>query len=444
MPARAICKRVLVLFFLCIAPLTGAAQLHSVPPIKHESKPFLVDLINVEREPPTADSVRLDVYLAVPYSSVSFLYAVDKYVADYGVVIQITDKQSSSQLTRIVEDKYQTYSILRPTTQYRSGGSESDRADASQYSFVLAADHLYDVRIAVRDLSNQHERDSTYELHTRKFSSGIHVSDLIVYRTKKGDQILPNIGSEISTLPTYGAGLFAELYHSAASVPYGVLVRLLGSTAAHEELARWSSTVVGSGAERIPLFQPFELPELWLGKYEMELSLFADPQDTQLHDQEVIAKRRLAVASRQINASLQRGMPIAIEDIDEAIEQVVLIARPGERDSLRDATTPTDKRRALAEFWRKHKPFGEDRSNAPMDVFYRRVQYANDNFRGAQHGWHTDQGRLYIQLGAPSYIDKHPYEVNQKPYEIWEYNDLATRYVFIDQYMLGDYRPLSC
>jgi GWxTD domain-containing protein len=417
--------------------------MHSVPPIRHQAKPFLVDLINVERDPPNADSVRLDIYLAVPYSSVSFLYAVDKYVADYGVVIEITDKQATSQLSKIVEDKYQTFSIVRPTTQYKSSGNESDRADASQYSFVLAADHSYDVRIAVRDLSNQHEHDSTYEFHTRKFLKTIQVSDLIIYRTKKGNQILPNIGSEVSALPQYGAGLFAELYHSQASTPYGVLVRLLGSSASHEELGRWSSTVVGTGAERIPMFQPFELPELWLGTYRMELSLFADPQDTQLRDDEQIAKRRLAVASRQINESLQHGMPIALEDIDEAIDQVALIARPSELDSLRDATTPTDKRRALAEFWRKHRPFSEDRGNASMDVFYRRVQYANENFRGSQHGWRTDQGRIYIQLGAPTYIDKHPYEVNQKPYEVWEYHDLSTRYVFIDQYMLGDYRLVS-
>ncbi len=425
-----------------IAPHVAWAQMHSVPPIRHESRPFMVDLISVERDPPNVDSVRLDIYLAVPYSSVSFLYAVDKYVADYGVVIQITDKAEQSQLSRLVEDKYQTYSIIRPTAKY-GGGSESDRADASQYSFVLAADHKYEIRIAVRDLSNQHERDSTYELHTPKFTSGIQLSDLIIYRTKKGQQILPNIGSEIGNLPQFGAGLFAELYHSTASTQYGILVRLLGSGKPHEELGRWSSSIVGTGAERLPLFQPLDLPELWLGTYDLELSLFADPQDTQLKDPELIAKRRLAVASRRINESLQHGMPIAIEDIDEAIDQVALIASPGELDSLHDAKSATDKRKALAEFWHKHKPFGDDRSNPPMDVFYRRVQYANENFRGGPRGWHTDQGRIYIQLGAPSYIDKHPYDVNQKPYEIWEYNDLSTRYVFVDQYMLGDYRLVS-
>ena len=39
-------------------------------------------------------------------------------------------------------------------------------------------------------------------------------------------------------------------------------------------------------------------------------------------------------------------------------------------------------------------------------------------------GWKTDRGRVYVLYGEPSEIEKFPNQMDQKPYEIWHYNDI--------------------
>ncbi|MFI5264322.1 MAG: GWxTD domain-containing protein, partial [Candidatus Kapaibacterium sp.] len=58
-------------------------------------------------------------------------------------------------------------------------------------------------------------------------------------------------------------------------------------------------------------------------------------------------------------------------------------------------------------------------------------------------GWRSDRGKVYIMLGSPTSIDRHPYDANNRPYEIWQYYDLNQQYYFSDQYVLGDYRLVS-
>jgi GWxTD domain-containing protein len=208
-------------------------------------------------------------------------------------------------------------------------------------------------------------------------------------------------------------------------------------------LGRWCSPLIASGEKRIPVFQDISLPEVSSGEYNLEFYLFSNPADTSLSDVDQLRSHAALFASRRVTIELGRGIPIGNADVDEAIDQVDLIATGAESDSLRAAKTLSEKRKALADFWRRRNPDPGSRENRVMEVFYRRVQYANETFANPSHGWRSDRGRTYIVLGAPTTVDRHPYEVNQKPYEIWYYNDLNTRYVFVDEYMLGDYRLAS-
>jgi GWxTD domain-containing protein len=435
--------------------LTGAfvhAQPRSMPTRPETQRPFEVDLLNFQAEPFSSDSLRVDLYLAVPYRSLSFLNAGDKYVADYGVVIQVTDYGSgSSTVGRMIQDKYQTFTVLEPASLHtRYAELSLDKADASQYSFVLAQNHKYDIRVAVRDLGNQKENDTTIDLTTHSIpKSALGISDLMIYRAKRGDRVQPHIGSNIGSLSEQEFGVFAEFYNAPRSTAFGVLARLVAAEsdgtvrAGAIEAGRWSSVIVPTGDLRTPIFQPIIPEDLWMGKYALELYILKETADTVLKDGDELRKHAVAYAVRYVVEPIQRGVPIDLTNIDEAIDQVALIATDRQLDSLKLADTPKEKREALLEFWRKRNPDPRSRTNRQMEVFYKRVQYANDNFRGAQHGWRTDRGRLFIALGTPSYVDRHPYEVNQRPYEIWQYYDLNGKYYFVDQYMLGDYQLVS-
>ena len=81
--------------------------------------------------------------------------------------------------------------------------------------------------------------------------------------------------------------------------------------------------------------------------------------------------------------------------------------------------------------------------NEVMEEYYRRVNFTNANFSVFMEGWKTDQGMVYIILGPPSDIDRHPFELDSKPYEIWSYYQFNRQFVFVDQTGFGEYRLVS-
>jgi GWxTD domain-containing protein len=181
-----------------------------------------------------------------------------------------------------------------------------------------------------------------------------------------------------------------------------------------------------------------------MGSYTIDLYLLPKAFDTTDADGSRLQRAAFAHISRPIHVSVLHGVPIAQADLDQAIEQLHVIATVWEWDSLTTAETSIEKREAILDFWRKHDPDPLDPGNPAMEVFYRRVEYANAHFGyGGTPGWSSDRGRVLIALGQPDYVDSHPYDANQKPYEVWDYTRLGTRFYFVDQYLLGDYRLMG-
>ncbi len=91
-------------------------------------------------------------------------------------------------------------------------------------------------------------------------------------------------------------------------------------------------------------------------------------------------------------------------------------------------------------FWKRMDPNPDTQKNELMDEYFRRVNYANENFSTmAQDGWETDRGRIFIKFGEPDDIERHPFEPGTMPYEVWRYYDLRKIFLFIDRTGFGDY-----
>jgi GWxTD domain-containing protein len=136
-------------------------------------------------------------------------------------------------------------------------------------------------------------------------------------------------------------------------------------------------------------------------------------------------------------------LPSFVQDLDKAIDQLRYVARESEMEYMREAKDPTEKRRRFLEFWKKRDPDPRTAENELMEEYYARVDYANKNFTHYVEGWRTDRGMVYIYLGAPDNIERYPFQSNSKPYEIWYYNQINRRYVFVDESGFGDYRLRS-
>ncbi|MCF6192582.1 MAG: GWxTD domain-containing protein, partial [Candidatus Hydrothermae bacterium] len=79
--------------------------------------------------------------------------------------------------------------------------------------------------------------------------------------------------------------------------------------------------------------------------------------------------------------------------------------------------------------------------NEVRDRFEARILYVNHAFRYANiPGVLTDRGRTYLKFGPPDEIDRHPFDFDSVPYEIWYYEQPVRRvFYFVDRKGIGDY-----
>ena len=400
---------------------------------------FQFDILSFQTSSFSADSARVDVFVAVPYSWLMFLNATEKYVADYEVTVTIFEKTGST-----VRSRLQPLSATLATAEWEKLHElDLTRADASQYSFTLKQGSEYNARIEIKDLSTHKELIASRSFTVLKFPRDTaSISDILLYKSKEGAHILPHIGTDISSLKIDEAGLFCELYNAPQSAPFWLTQRI-STTDDGEEIARNTSIFISTGQKRIPIFLPFIQEDLWSGKYQLELYMLTDGKDSVLTTSAELQAHALASRSRQLVVSGVHGVPLANLDLDDAIQQLAYIATGDAYDSLFHARTKQAKRKAIMDFWDKMNWYKGERTTKPMEAFYRRVQYANDHFKGVAQGWRSDRGKVYIMLGAPTSIDRYAYDVSNRPYEIWRYYDLNLQYYFTDQFMMGDYRLAS-
>jgi GWxTD domain-containing protein len=135
-----------------------------------------------------------------------------------------------------------------------------------------------------------------------------------------------------------------------------------------------------------------------------------------------------------------KNIPTSITNIDKATEELLYIAKGSEMDFIREAATPEEKQRRFLDFWAKYNPHPKDETNELMDEYYARVDYANNHFQGYLEGWKTDRGMIFIRFGPPHDVERHPFDADNKPYEIWYYYTENREFIFVDETGFGDYR----
>ena len=102
-----------------------------------------------------------------------------------------------------------------------------------------------------------------------------------------------------------------------------------------------------------------------------------------------------------------------------------------------------EKKEKFIKFWKQRDPSPATTENEIMNEYYKRIRYSNEHFSGFMDGWKTDMGMVFILFGPPNDIERHPFEIQSKPYEIWYYYEINRTFVFVDETGFGDYRLLT-
>jgi len=102
------------------------------------------------------------------------------------------------------------------------------------------------------------------------------------------------------------------------------------------------------------------------------------------------------------------------------------------------------KKNFLDRYWKERDPSPGTKTNELLSDYVKRYEDANQRFGTVNRpGWKSDMGRVFITFGPPGQIEKHEFEPNNLPYQIWYYYQLKdqptqTLFVFaeMDEYGL--------
>ena len=90
-------------------------------------------------------------------------------------------------------------------------------------------------------------------------------------------------------------------------------------------------------------------------------------------------------------------------------EDVVYIIEPREREAYLRLQTDQEREHFIEQFWQRRDPTPGTAKNEFREEHYRRIGFAMERFRSANHvGWKTDRGRIYIRYGPPDEMESHP------------------------------------
>ncbi|MCX7984674.1 MAG: GWxTD domain-containing protein [Bacteroidetes bacterium] len=363
-----------------------------------------------------------NIYVQIPYSEVTFVKTGEQYTANVDIVITIEDStprpwSTSKRITIEAEDFSQTVSPRRTVVQQFTTDIKP-----GEYTMV----------ITVTDVEPKKSVKLDRKIHIPDFTTmPVSMSNIMLVQRASTDEGRVNVVPNFSGKYLQGEGpliIFFEIYTSL-NIDSLMLVATL-MTDKEKEVARFTRIQAIDG-HRTQVLWSLDGSSLSVSRAKVKVDLIGCGIDS-LRIPRVSTSRSFTVH--------MRGLPLTVTDITKAIEQLRYIARDNELDEMRNAPTEEEKRRLFFEFWKRRDPDPSTPRNELMEEYYDRVAYANHNFTRFMEGWMTDMGMVYIQFGPPDNIERHPFESDSKPYEIWYYYKLNREFVFVDETGFGDYR----
>ena len=405
---------------------------------------FDIDAVSVRGE--SGDNTRVDVYTKVPYQSLRFLSQDDGFGASYGVSVNVYRTDAEGKVQGLERSRMWERDVNAPTYDATQADTLFDYATQS----LELAPGAYALEVQVEDAASNRTFTRELPFEVRSFDGAVAMSDLLLAdRYDPAEQVLfPNVSNAVGT-DREQFTLFYEIYAERPQtlrVRYEVLKQnrerrkpavlrpLLGLPPLDEE------------ADRDPDFRTTETLNVQAGRNPATLTLDTDRFETGEYVFNVRLESTggavLAEASKDFTVRWM-GLDEQISDLESAVAQLRYIAKDREIDAIREADSPQEQFDLFRQFWDKRDPTPGTRRNERMEEYYFRVSFANRNYgRFTNNGWNTDRGEVFIRFGEPDFVERHPFSYGDKPYQIWYYNRIGRRFIFVDETGFGDFELL--
>ena len=366
---------------------------------------------------------RIDVYVQVPHEEIRFMKEGDTYIGRYEITLSLltTAKQ-------LVHD--QTWSVDVPVSDFAQ--TSGSRLFSLTHRTIDVDPGNYQLNVVFRDQESRKSSQVRKSLLVTDFAKdSLTLSDIMLVNrlSISGERktIVPNITGSINP---HSEGFFAffELYCFPRLDSAQVVSTIYDSK--KNEVFRRSQREALTG-QKTQVFVKVDSASVPFGTYFLSIEAVALDGLT--------GKSFRSTTSRTFSVR-SLDLPAAVVDLDKAIDQLVYIAKDSEMQYIRDGGTMEEKRKRFMEFWSKRDPDPSTLRNELMEEYYARIQYAIQNFGHYMEGWRTDMGMIFVRFGVPENIERHPLEIDTKPYEIWYYYTLSRQFIFVDETGFGDYR----
>lgn len=415
-------KTMLLLIAGAFAVLTAQVESRK-PPAEYDLPEFYIDALSFS----TGDSTssRIDLYIQIPYDAMQFVKKGNQYVAKYEVTINFLTEENSSVSEKVWSEEIKLSSF----SQTESKGAYS----LTQRSLMIPPG-IYKIRSQIRDEESKKVSTVVRRMIVGNYSMrNIAISDIMLVSrvTAEGERrnIVPivtgNIGENNDAFY-----VFFEVYSPRQSDSLE-LHYIITDHKGKQLLNKFQYHRVQN--TRSQVITRFDSTQYATGAY----SLSVEARSLLGGDDVLPVLKQRSFVVRWGN------VPVNVNDLDLAIRQLRYIAKEEEYEKIEDAETDAEKRKLFEEFWKKRDPNPDTKRNEFMEEYYSRVEYANQHFSHYIPGWRTDMGMVFILFGSPNNVERHPFDIDSKPYEIWSYYDYNRSVVFVDETGFGDYRLLT-
>ena len=374
----------------------------------------------------TADSARIEVYYRITNPRLSYVRRDSEYVASYEITAILTgrgDRQAAAVSNR-ENYKLSSYDETRRSTGYLVNVL-SMTAAGGEYELAVTLDD--------RLSGGTHTEKRPVDLRMAGNPSWV-VSDPEYYMPdaeapredrfrKDTSWIVPNVTRTFVDTEDRLAAYF-EIYNRPERPVRKVAIEV-SQRRDHTEFA--DTLMVDSTRTVIPVFYRRDLPDFQSGQAELRMQGL-DAQGKAIGDP--------VESYFQLEWSLYTMVET---DWTRTVDMLVHIATHDEMETLRN-TPPGRRLQAFEAFWKSKDPSPETEENEWRDEYYRRIRFANRQYSNPfQPGWRTDFGMVYIKYGEPDEVERFPFELGQKPHEIWYYYGQRRQFTFIDERGNGEY-----
>jgi len=380
---------------------------------------FFIDAANYKSN--EIGKTRVDIFIQVPYASLQFVLDNNKYAAKYSIQLTLYDEDNEKKIIeRIWNEEVYANSFEETKAQFSYNYS---------YKNFVVEPGIYQLRCELTDKDSRKNYAVNAVANVADFQNDLNLSDIIFIskkiETPQGIQIVPNVSHEVTRKDSV-IQFFYEIYsNTSEEIKLNYRVRDKNGEFIYSDSEK---RTIDSGKTRI--YSAISGKTFSLGGYD----LFVQVMDNN--------DKLVQTISKKFQSKIF-GLPTSINDLDKAIEQMIYIASDSELDEIQETEDYEEKLVKFQNFWKTKDPNPNTEENPVFIEYYRRVAYADEQFKNYVEGWRTDMGMIYILLGPPSNVERQPVALSSKPYEVWEYYEINRRFVFVDETGFGDYRLLN-